>query len=47
MAIVDLWQSTGGHNQLSWVGFPASASFKLFHLDYDYLWFSYQFDDSI
>ena len=32
MAVVAQWQSTGGHNQLSWVQFPAIASFVFFPL---------------
>ena len=27
VAIIAQWQSTGGHNQLSWVPFPAIAVF--------------------
>ena len=29
MVIVAQWQSTGGHNQLSWVQFPAITSFVI------------------
>ena len=30
VAIVAQWQSTGGHNQLSWVQFPALPSFVFY-----------------
>ena len=49
VAIVAHLQSTGSHNQLSWVLFPAIASFmfSLFMMfENDYLWFAYHFNYS-
>ena len=43
LAIVTQWQSTGGHNQLFWIQFPATTSF-IFSL---FMMFGLQFDTTV